>query len=79
MIITIVGFSSIILAISGNLLLGWKNKYAFLILGLSNLLWCWIAYKRSPLQIDLFAINLIFFIIAIRNFYLWQKSWTPGK
>lgn len=70
----VLGFIALGLIIYSFVLLGWKKRYAFLVGGLGNAIWVYIAVYRSPFQIDLAISSLVFVILNIHNFILWGRT-----
>ncbi len=68
------GLIATALIIWSYILLGWKKRYAFLIMAAGNGLWMYTVLHRYPVQIDLLLSYTIFFILSVRNFIVWGKE-----
>jgi hypothetical protein len=61
------------LVLSGNFLLGRKNKIGWWILAINSLAWIYYAYSLAPIQWGLMPSAAINFFLCLHGIYKWRE------
>ena len=72
--LTLIGLLALTTLFYGQVLLGWKKRYSFLVMTIGNLIYVYVSLNRSPMEIDLLIPSTIFAIVSMRNWILWGRE-----